>query len=493
MAKLFRRTVVVVAALVTACGGGENAEAPTQQPNQNTNQPPVEPQVELSSLAIDLGTIDLTIALGDSAILTVEGAYSDGTARDLTTEATWSSSNEDVLRFTAPGQLETVAQGAATISVTYEGMSASEDVVVAAPRVAGLTLDPAEAVIGIDTRVGGGLDIAAMAAYSDGSTQDVTSDVEWISSNRSIGFMSATDIGRLALFGPTGEVMITARFEGLEATGTYLVTGPQVQRIAISPVTIRADLGRDAVPVTVEGTKTDGEVVDLTAETTWVIADPTVASIEAGLVTGLAAGETTITATYILSVGGVSTEFTADATIRVRDPIAPCPYPTNFDETLTYDGVLAPYEWLNAFDETGANVDLFMERVHCDTQVETVAFIVGAGWCPYCPAFKALVDGMSTELAELGMQVVYVEIETNGGAPASHTQANDIVNRAQRVGESTRIGAQAEGNVSVFGQVPSLPNLVIVRTSDMKVIRRGRRDDLQNIAANPNQLYGDTW
>ena len=490
MAKLIRTGFLVVGALAVACGGSESSDP--EMPNNNTV---TNPQVELSSLSIDLSTVDLTLVLGSRADLKVEGAYSDGTTRDLTADATWTSSNEAVARFIAPGRLVTMGQGAAEIRVAYEGQSASEQVVISAPVVTELALEPPLAIKGIGAG-GGGIAIKAIATYSDDSVRDVTKEITeargWSSSNPGVGFMNNTDIGRLSLF-TLGEVTITAQYEGVTATGRYLATMPVVESISIDPKQFRVQVGNDPQAVTVSGLKSDGMTEDLTNDVTWTVDDPTIASFSNGVVQAVSPGNTYLRASYTVTVGGVTIELTADAAVRVVDAVMGCGYPVNFNDTLTYDDVLAPHIWADALNEAGELVDLSLEEMHCDESVSTIAFVIGAGWCPYCPAFKEVVDNASTQLEQLGMKVVYVEIETNTGAAATHSQANDIVNRTMRVGESTRVGAFTSEQVRPFARVPSLPNLVVVRTSDMKVIRRGRRDDLATMAANPAQLYGDAW
>ena len=489
MAKLLRMGLLVLGAFATACGGSSELTETNDPPPP---PPPQQPQVTLSTLSLDLTTFNL--AAGDSATLLVEGVYSDGDVRDLTADVTWTSSNEVVAQFTAPGEIETVGPGVTTITAAYEGQSVSSELVVAPPRVASLALDPAEAFVSVDPNDGGGLRLRAIATYTDGTTADVTDQIpfeDWVSSNPTIGTMSAGDLGRLSLFGPTGELTLTARFEGQETTGTYVVTGPVIEQISVTPDAVRYQLGTEAVPLQVMGRMTDGVMVDVSADVTWSVGDANLVTIENGALRGLAEGETTFMATYTVTVGSISSELTATGSVRVVDP-GDCPYP-NFNPVVAYDDVIAPYEWVNGFDELGNSVDFSLNQAHCDPAIQTVAFIIGAGWCPFCPAFKEYVDGVSTELAMLGMKVVYIEIETDSGATASHEQANAIVNRTPRTGQSSRFGAFTFDEERPFSRVPALPNMVVVRTSDMKVIATGRQDILPTMAANPNQLYGRSW
>ena len=63
------------------------------------------------------------VAPGTTAPVRLTAYFEDGSVRDVTLEASYVSSNSDVLAFIAPGRLNAAALGEATISATYVGLS----------------------------------------------------------------------------------------------------------------------------------------------------------------------------------------------------------------------------------------------------------------------------------------------------------------------------------------------------------------------------------
>ena len=63
---------------------------------------------------------ELSLQMGGISYLKVKAAYSDGTSRMVTAEATVSSSNTSVLKVKRAGKLVAVAPGKATVIVTYQ-------------------------------------------------------------------------------------------------------------------------------------------------------------------------------------------------------------------------------------------------------------------------------------------------------------------------------------------------------------------------------------
>lgn len=83
-------------------------------------------------LALHLSTAELTIAVTASADATAELEWSDGTRTDVTSVATWSSSNNAAVTVSA-GHVTRVAAGTASIEVSHLGLSASINVKEPAP------------------------------------------------------------------------------------------------------------------------------------------------------------------------------------------------------------------------------------------------------------------------------------------------------------------------------------------------------------------------
>jgi outer membrane protein assembly factor BamB len=74
-----------------------------------------------------------TVGVSTSKQLTATGNYADGGTRDLTTQATWSSSDTSRVAVSANGMITGVGGGTATVTAAYGGFSGSTDVTVFQP------------------------------------------------------------------------------------------------------------------------------------------------------------------------------------------------------------------------------------------------------------------------------------------------------------------------------------------------------------------------
>ena len=136
----------------------------------------------------------------------------------------------------------------------------------------------------------------ATGHYSDGSSKDVTSSVQWSSSDSSIASVSASGMATAVAF---GVVTVTAQSGSLQATATLNVSsaGANLTSIAIAPTGVSIPVHTDQ-QFTATGSYSDGSSRDLTALVTWQSSSTASATIDVnGLLTGVAAGSTTVSAT----------------------------------------------------------------------------------------------------------------------------------------------------------------------------------------------------
>ncbi len=124
--------------------------------------------------------------------------YSDGTAVDVTSEATWMSSNTAVATVsTAPGTkgLATgIAVGTATLSATLSGIPGTFTLTVSSAKLTSLAVSPKA----FPLAVGGTQQLTAMGTFSDGVNPDITLDITrqctWRSFSKSIAWVSRTGV-----------------------------------------------------------------------------------------------------------------------------------------------------------------------------------------------------------------------------------------------------------------------------------------------------------
>jgi trimeric autotransporter adhesin len=269
------------------------------------------------------------IAKGTTRQFTATGTFSDGTTQDLTTDPslTWQSDTAGVATIASSGatkgQATAVAPGTARIIATRGSVSGSTVLTVTNASLASIAVTPANASI----VKGATQQFAAMGAFTDGSTADLTSSVTWVSSNQGVATISnAVGSHGVATAVAPGTTAITATEGGVTSNSAALTVPKTLQSIAITPANPVMKVGA-TVQLTATVTYSDGTTQDLTAQVQWSSSAANVASVDAsGKVTGKSPGVATIQ----VMVNGVtgSTQVTVGSPVIVGVSPAPAPRPS---------------------------------------------------------------------------------------------------------------------------------------------------------------------
>ena len=136
---------------------------------------------------------------------------------------------------------------------------------------------------------------AATGTYSDSTTKDLSSSVTWSSSSTSVATIASSGIS-IAL--ASGSTTITATSGAISGTTTFTVTAaPTLQSIAVTPANGTYIVG-STQQFSATGTNYDYSTHNITSLVSWNSSNSSVATIATnGLITAVAAGSTTITAT----------------------------------------------------------------------------------------------------------------------------------------------------------------------------------------------------
>mgnify|MGYP002629392641 CR=1 FL=1 len=157
-------------------------------------------------------------------------------------------------------------------------------------------------------------------------------------------------------------------------------------------------------------------------------------------------------------------------------PAGPCTYPAGAPQTPRTGQVMPALTWADAYDADGSIGAFSMEDVFCDpayARYTTIAFIVGAEWCPSCPDYIREVAQQASAIDAAGGLIVFVETEDNSYRPDSSRSANSYLSRLIADAPSIRVGdgdtrpARAIYNSPI---IQSFPTAFVVRRSDMRVI-----------------------
>src|SRR2546426_191731 len=203
---------------------------------------------------------------------------------------TWASSNAAVAPVTASGLAAGVAGGAATITATSEGKSGGSAMTVApvAVPVVSVAVTPASATL----PAGQTMQLAATPKDANGNPLSGRA-VGWSSSNTAVATVNA---GGLVTSVAAGSAMITATSEGQSGTAAITVTAVPVASVAVTPAAASLQTGGTvqltAIPKDANGNPLTGRSV------AWTSSNGAAATVSAGgLVTAVATGSTTISAT----------------------------------------------------------------------------------------------------------------------------------------------------------------------------------------------------
>jgi 6-phosphogluconolactonase (cycloisomerase 2 family) len=180
----------------------------------------------LQSVEISPSTPTISTAvLGVKRQLTLLGHYSDGTAQYLTESASWSSSvtTKATISNTAgsKGLATSTGYGTTVITATYSGFTVTATLTVQQPTVTSIAIAPSAPTIASGTAI----QLTAVATYTDGSTQTITSPATWSSSDTAVARVSNTSgsIGLTTAIAP-GTATITATYNGVSGTAGVTVT-----------------------------------------------------------------------------------------------------------------------------------------------------------------------------------------------------------------------------------------------------------------------------
>jgi hypothetical protein len=153
------------------------------------------------------------IAKGTTEQFMATGVYSDGSSGDLTSSATWSSSNPTAASISTGGLASANAPGVTAIAASFNSISGSTSLTVNPAVLNSITVTPSSIYVG----VGSNKQYTATGIYSDGSTSNLTNAVAWSSSNPLIATIMSTG---LATSTGGGAAMINATQGALTGSAT---------------------------------------------------------------------------------------------------------------------------------------------------------------------------------------------------------------------------------------------------------------------------------
>ena len=266
---------------------------------------------ELSSIAIAPGAA--TVAAGVPVPLQVSAYYSDGTSQTVTGQATLTSSDVKVAAVIDAGPLsgvvQTLAQGKATITASFNGKKATAAITVTTATVAEIQITPAAPAVA----PGSWVKFEAVAVMTDNTVQQITILASWASSAPAVAAIDNTNgfLGKgLCQALTAGSTEISATWAGKTGKTKLTVNPASLTEIQVTPFVATLPVGYLTL-FKATGIYSDFTTQDLTQSASWSSSKTAIASVNStlgskGQVMPLAAGSADIVVSYLGKTGKVA-------------------------------------------------------------------------------------------------------------------------------------------------------------------------------------------
>jgi len=262
---------------------------------------------------VRVAPIQVNVLEGAAQKFTATAYFSDSTATDVTSTATWSTSDAAVATVDGNGAATGVANGDADITATYsqngveKAGKANLHVESASVTITALTLSP----VNDSALVGDTLSYTVMAQLDNGHEVDLTQHATYASSDMAVATIDNTGMAQTL---DEGTTVITATYDhngavsvSNDANLTVIAKALTISEVIVSAKNSKLSVGMEQ-QYSAKAVMSDGEVIEITSYegTYWTAIDKGVASSTSkGLVTAQATGATLVTAD--ISYQGVNT------------------------------------------------------------------------------------------------------------------------------------------------------------------------------------------
>ena len=293
---------------------------------------------------------------------------------DLAYDTEYTAAIERTVRSTAGGRLVGTSSAPFSWTFTTEVEPSEVTSVTVAPNTAAIEL-------------GGSVQLTATVVADEGIDDSVT----WTSSDEAVATVS--DAGLVsAVAAGAATITATSVFDGtVSGSSTVTVLAPAVTNVAVTPAPSSVIIG-DTVQLAADVTAVSGASEDVT----WSSSDETIATVDQdGLVTGVAIGAATITATSVATPG-----VSGSSALTVTDVPAVTGVtidPATLELELGESGTLTPVvDAVGGADEsvTWSSSDVAVATVDVDGLVSAVA--AGTATITATSVFDPAVSGSAT-------------------------------------------------------------------------------------------------
>ncbi len=259
-----------------------------------------------------------TLGLGNSVQLTVTVSEAGGDAL-FGRNIVFTSSDTNVATVISDGTVTAEAVGTATITATVEGVMGTSAITVDPDPVATVVVTPDTAQVEVAATIQ-----LAGQTFDSNNQELIGRAVTWSSSDDNLATVDT--MGRVTGVA-VGTVTITGSSEGQMDTATVTIIPRPVTSVVVTPSSADVVAG-STEQLSAETRASDG--TDLMRATTWMSSNTAVATVDAnGLVTAVAPGSATITATSEGVMGTANINVIPQVAMVVVGPTNPSLDPTD--------------------------------------------------------------------------------------------------------------------------------------------------------------------
>lgn len=179
---------------------------------------------DASLVSIEVTPAFASLPKGYTRQFTAVGAFSDGSAEDLTADVKWSSNDTSVATVANNDSAAGIATGkhlgTAQIGARAGAINGAATVTVTGATLVSLEVIPPSPALPAE----GTLQLTATGTFSDGATLDMTDSTHWMSSDKSVATVSNADAAAgLAAGRQPGTTAITVRSGTVQGSTTLTV------------------------------------------------------------------------------------------------------------------------------------------------------------------------------------------------------------------------------------------------------------------------------
>ena len=327
---------------------------------------------------------------------------SSGSTQDVTTTASWTSSNTAVATVDAGGHVIHRGSGQAEIRATYQDLFGGAIILVNLSVTSlSVTCVPE----------GSAYTCAAVASFSNGTTLDVTrSGAAWSSSNPSVAAVDAT--GRVTPVS-NGQTEIAARFQSV--VGGVVLTFSGVA--TVTSVSVTCTQQGEAHQCAAVANRSDGSTQQVTAQAAWTSSNTSVATVDQqGFVRHRTTGHVEIRAVY----QNVTGSRTLDIVVGFGSSVVINEFATRGPDESTDDFVELRNDSAASVDIGGWRINEWRPLSGVITQFVVPNGVVLAPGCHYLVGNRPTVAGVVPD-AQL-----FDPINDNGGIALQHSDGTLI-------------------------------------------------------------------